>query len=716
MGFSQEWIWQYPFPQATSLTALHVFDEKTMIAVGDAGVILSTTNAGIDWQRQYKVGDVFRLNDVCFVDEQLGWAVGTDGALLKSSDQGQHWALQFKRPEYGDLRKIQFANADIGWIVGQTERIIKTDDGGETWTPLAIPIDGQEPIYNFQLVDPVTAWILTYRDRFRLYETRDGGVTWRERYETSSSYFTDFCFADSATGWMLVDNAILKTTDRGESWQEQRLPQNDEPILTDIFVQDRWIAWVACYGDFVLRTTDGGETWSRIPLENDPGYYGGNKSLSFFGSQCGWIVGDRGFINKTTDGGNTWQGVSRGTAYSDLNDIDFVDREHGWAVGRSNIDAHGILLKTIDGGNEWAEVPGDFFELRSVHFIDDKVGWMAGDGIYRTADGGEHWTVRLKPTTFLDVQFIDNRVGWALSTASTVYRLSEDRELWQKVTLPDLGFKCQLAHLAAIDSNTVYLLGFGYAGAGLAVILKTSDGGRSWVRKDPGFPGPIIACQFFTGQEGWIASRKELAHTRDGGNSWVTVRVPLRSPDTDQVVDFQFAGRRYGWLVGLSNDRYYYDSICFFSSDSGRTWDEMPTPQTRQLHALSFVDKDHGWAAGPENAILKFGADEPTDGIMSTPEVATPAGYELKAAYPNPFNGSTVVEFNLPVRAQVTLNMYDVRGQKIVALVQRPMESGPQKVMWDGRNHSGEPVPSGVYFIVLRSGVYQGIQKVVRLQ
>lgn len=65
--------------------------------------------------------------------------------------------------------------------------------------------------------------------------------------------------------------------------------------------------------------------------------------------------------------------------------------------------------------------------------------------------------------------------------------------------------------------------------------------------------------------------------------------------------------------------------------------------------------------------------------------------------YPNPFNPETTISFNLPRAENVLLNIYNIKGQLVRTLVNRSLPSGAHSVVWDGKNHSGELVSSGIY-------------------
>lgn len=81
-----------------------------------------------------------------------------------------------------------------------------------------------------------------------------------------------------------------------------------------------------------------------------------------------------------------------------------------------------------------------------------------------------------------------------------------------------------------------------------------------------------------------------------------------------------------------------------------------------------------------------------------------PAEFNLHANYPNPFNPSTTISFDLKTASDVELMVYDMRGRLIKSLQSGRMEAGSYRVEWDGRDMNDLPVSSGVYLYRLTAG------------
>ncbi|MBK8167330.1 MAG: T9SS type A sorting domain-containing protein [bacterium] len=92
------------------------------------------------------------------------------------------------------------------------------------------------------------------------------------------------------------------------------------------------------------------------------------------------------------------------------------------------------------------------------------------------------------------------------------------------------------------------------------------------------------------------------------------------------------------------------------------------------------------------------------------------AGLHFDAAYPNPFNPSSTIEFTVPTTAPVRLAIYDSRGRLVRIVVDEILAAGPQMRVWDGRDTSGRPVGSGVYLVRLQANGQSDVRKVTLLK
>ncbi|HPV14109.1 MAG TPA: FlgD immunoglobulin-like domain containing protein [Candidatus Cloacimonadota bacterium] len=92
---------------------------------------------------------------------------------------------------------------------------------------------------------------------------------------------------------------------------------------------------------------------------------------------------------------------------------------------------------------------------------------------------------------------------------------------------------------------------------------------------------------------------------------------------------------------------------------------------------------------------------------------AIPSFTRLENAFPNPFNPSTTINYQLESAGLVKIDIYNTRGQILRSFEHRHAEAGHYGFLWDGRDSSGRELPSGVYLLKMRSGTYVGSKKVV---
>ncbi len=77
----------------------------------------------------------------------------------------------------------------------------------------------------------------------------------------------------------------------------------------------------------------------------------------------------------------------------------------------------------------------------------------------------------------------------------------------------------------------------------------------------------------------------------------------------------------------------------------------------------------------------------------------TPGSFALLPNFPNPFNPTTTIRYQVPEEAKVTLVVYDILGKKVKTVVEAFIPAGHHQMQWDGRNDSGEAVGSGIYLL-----------------
>jgi hypothetical protein len=123
-----------------------------------------------------------------------------------------------------------------------------------------------------------------------------------------------------------------------------------------------------------------------------------------------------------------------------------------------------------------------------------------------------------------------------------------------------------------------------------------------------------------------------------------------------------------------------------------------------------------------EISLLNASFDEGVQASLSkevlSPKATLPKAYALGQNFPNPFNPSTTIAYDIPEgkEVQVRLNIYNIRGQLVRTLVNENKSEGSYQIQWDGTNNHGQSVSSGVYLYRIQAGDFNQTRKMVILK
>ena len=102
--------------------------------------------------------------------------------------------------------------------------------------------------------------------------------------------------------------------------------------------------------------------------------------------------------------------------------------------------------------------------------------------------------------------------------------------------------------------------------------------------------------------------------------------------------------------------------------------------------------------------------------VEAVESAGTPDSYALGAAYPNPFNPETAIDFAVPAYGHVRIDVYNAAGQVVNSLVDRELGAGSYKATWDALDRYGEQVSSGVYFYRMVAGDFSATHSMTLLK
>ena len=133
---------------------------------------------------------------------------------------------------------------------------------------------------------------------------------------------------------------------------------------------------------------------------------------------------------------------------------------------------------------------------------------------------------------------------------------------------------------------------------------------------------------------------------------------------------------------------------------------------------------------GVYRANLVINSNDPVNGTFKSPTVTLEVGnvtdigdptglprtFVLKPNYPNPFNPTTTIFYQVPHQSDVRIEIYNMLGQKVRTLLNDRKEAGKYSAIWDGRNDSGAQVGSGVYLYRMIAGDFVQVRKMILMK
>ena len=269
-----------------------------------------------------------------------------------------------------DLRDIVFCAPDTGYIFGGSRFFhgirLTTVDGGNTWH---IDSMGHTGVYSGAFATPHIGGAIGQNGAF--YGTTDGGKMW-QTYGNENGKLMQGIAAQSNGSFIAVGGVSYRTGVRVAYNNLGNVTMQDTTTheLTDVAFSAFNTATAVGYGA-VYRTTNAGNTWQQQDVSGD--FF---KAVQFITPEVGYIVGFAGSIWKTTDGGSSWQCLRNGNEIGidgEFTNVCFATATHGYICG-----THGLLWETTDGAKTWREVrnlPNITFHTL---YLQGEKGWVAG--------------------------------------------------------------------------------------------------------------------------------------------------------------------------------------------------------------------------------------------------------------------------------------------------------------------------------------------------
>ena len=498
-----------------------------IIAVGERGKILKSTNDGLTWILKDQ-NDSYYLLAIKFFNKDTGNAVGSNGTILRTTNAGETW----NRQNTGLNFTAQFTDIDtrndIGIVVGDSGYVLRSLDHGESWTDAdtASHTNFGKILYEAKIINDTLIYVVGEGMKV----STDGGNTF------AFSYFNNFGISKVKSISVLNPDSVYAcgtkgiSLFRGSYYDILHFPFHSFDYI-NLSVLDENNCWIsggptAKYLYSVYNTTNSGESWNFTKInEYEDDFY----SMAFLNIDTGFIMGRinyPGQILRTTDRGTSWQVIRDSTYFWRRSDIRFRDNSlytiKDYQIHRFDYD--GNLIDTIPRP---FGLPGhpevyDFFLIG-----DSTIYMISGNSLYKSSNNGRNWTYLIQyfyQTEYTDCYFYSEDYGFFVGYNSVILRTTGTNlleELYTGNPEPDLVFN----GVTMSDFYTVHIVGND------GIIYTSTDGGDTWKLIESGVTSDLNQIEFANDKTGWIAGDNGvILKTTTGGTNWENVNngIPVK--------------------------------------------------------------------------------------------------------------------------------------------------------------------------------------------
>jgi photosystem II stability/assembly factor-like uncharacterized protein len=565
------WDWEFLGPcggHARCVTA-SPFDCNIVLA-GMEGRMYRSVDGGLSWS---VVGDLSTtVYDIEFAPDGAIY-IGTESSIWESTDDAVSWTKQDLDITFDPaVHEVVVDPNDCSSIwVGISDRmygrhitVMHSTDGGSTWVDKSPPTSEDIACYGMALDPDESSNLyvcLGWTGRGQVWVSTDSGTSWVKR----SSGLPDSPLLDIVhDGSRLLvaggqrfgsqDVGLYASADSGRSWS----PLHDAtwPLLVihdiEIDPNNADVIFVASAGFGAYRSLDGGDTWefgvggTGLLSVNSVRFAAGSSSEIYLGASCLGAF-------KSIDGGDTFVHWSDGIRMFDVRHVDVNPNDsHELALAFAGLNDGGLLSST-DGGETWLVEQTPPTRYRAVRFgpygalyaVSNGPASIAPEGLYRRdADG--LWTC-LGPdqgvwyeTDICGIGFsrtdpnliVAGGNDWGMAgDEATIWRSVNAGDTWTKVYEGPTTYQyvTDIEIIEEISDSTMLASVSGkYSVDG--TVLRSVDGGTSWVESTTGLPADILATDlcvwppdtftFYLSSSAHSDGVGGLYISTDGGQTW----------------------------------------------------------------------------------------------------------------------------------------------------------------------------------------------------
>ncbi|RLC58512.1 MAG: hypothetical protein DRH89_00975, partial [Candidatus Cloacimonadota bacterium] len=222
------------------------------------------------------------------------------------------------------------------------------------------------------------------------------------------------------------------------------------------------------------------------------------------------------------------------------------------------------------------------------------------------------------------------------------------------------------------------------------------------------------------GYDGWVEQPEiAISISGDGGATWSDTRYINANP-LDAVVDpaGHFDGNYAPEFEGML-------PVNISLGDKLEILSNVPGNRHAKLHFVFMDDANYGSAAGQTvnggtftSSALRYAAIDINfeESVSSDDITVIPTADLLAQNYPNPFNPTTTIAYNMVKDGNVSIEVFNIKGQKVKTLINEQTAAGDHTIVWDGTDNNSHQVSSGMYFYKMKSSNYTSTKKMILMK
>jgi photosystem II stability/assembly factor-like uncharacterized protein len=585
--FSQDnWTWLNPKPMGSSVESCGLFTgTNTLVAVGDKGLIIRSTNFGSTWEVVH-TSTSNKLVSVSIVSSTIAYVSGESKTLLKTVDAGLSWNPTTDDPSMtGTYNQIHFVD-DLNGFLRQTDKVFFTSDGGNTWANCGISL-GLESISTLTAVSSTE--IMFGTSLGKLYYAQSPLWSPINKHTFDPAYQVS-AISRNGINWIASAlEGLAYSSNNGVSWSDVV----GEPVLSYwglAFISETdAVAFTS--SEEIIKSADYGHTWSNAISS-------GTSSLLSAASDLNGKALIIGTVNTQYYKAGSeieWTKSSSNVTTRQLNSV-YSFGNKIWAAG-NNL----TLLRSTDNGQNFESIPPAVSTLNIYDFkaVDQNNLYFTTSGspgtIYRSTNAGALWTSQTLPSSILrSVAFFTDPtkgvvVGGTSSSITRVYFTTNSGTDWSAAA--GLPLNTSFYSACTVPNETI-----AYASGQSGRVIKTIDGGVNWSSCNTAATGILYSVHFISKDVGWVAGAGGyIAKTTDGGGSWVQQGQPLL--DTTTIYSVKFYDANYGIASGVG--------YIFKTTNGGATWERSLKLLNSQFQGAFILDQTTTIAVGTSGNIIK---------------------------------------------------------------------------------------------------------------